>query len=134
MGQILKEIQSIINQLQRDASRAEALGDTAMAAVLRSRIVGAITVREAVGRFADNTESRLAAIVRKFGKPVDSDVDEGWMLEIPLKECAGITGSVYPSDSNGMVRYIYYAGKKDDRPTCPSCGERINDEMGHMCP
>ncbi len=24
--------------------------------------------------------------------------------------------------------------KKDDRPTCPSCGERINDDMGHMCP
>jgi hypothetical protein len=23
---------------------------------------------------------------------------------------------------------------KDDRPTCPSCGEKINDEMGHMCP
>ncbi len=47
------------------------------------------------------------------------------------KPCADCTEIGVSMKRIGLVKQD---DPKDDRPTCPSCGERINDEMGHMCP
>lgn len=54
-------------------------------------------------------EGRFAAIIRKYGKPVEAG--DGYVLSVPLKECVGVSGlKVIPADgADGLsISYIAY--------------------------
>ena len=54
-------------------------------------------------------KSRLAAIIKKFGKPVEAG--DGYILSVPLKECVGVDDlEVVPADgADGLsISYVAY--------------------------
>jgi len=112
MSQLSQEIQSVINRLERDADRAESFGDTLMATALRARRAGAIMVQEAVSKWADSDDRRLACIVKSLGRKLDEGEDgQSWTLSIPVKDCVDVKGTVYSADSSMTMGWNYFEKK-----------------------
>jgi len=53
-------------------------------------------------------KSRLAAIIKKFGKPVEAG--DGYILSVPLAECVGVDKlEVFPADGAEGLSISYVA-------------------------
>jgi len=75
----------------------------------------------------------MSELYDKFGNCTEcGGGTEGSIEHMP--DCPRLTQqkSTFETLMNGLDEVEAYL--KDDRLTCPSCGEKINDEMGHMCP